>query len=292
MNESMHDTPMSATPLRDFRLDTVRGRFAGLRNDHDGGPRLLALHGWLDNAASFVPMAPHLAAYDLVALDLPGCGRSFHYPAHAEYSLFSTLLDILAAADALGWERFSVLGHSMGGAIASLLGTVAPGRVEHLYLIEALGPLSGGEDTTAERLRDAVAKRRALDGKRKRAFEDVGLAVQVRMQNNITEMDEASARLLVERGIDVVPGGHEWSSDARLTAPTALRMTEPQIRDCLRAIACPVRLVVADPSPPYFPPGLRESRLACVADIRCTSIAGSHHLHMTHPAEVVAALGL
>ena len=278
--------------LREFELETARGRFAGLRNDHAAGSRLLALHGWLDNAASFVPMAPHLAGYDLVALDLPGSGRSFHYPEHAEYSLFSTLLDILAAADALGWDRFAVLAHSMGGAIASLLAAVAPGRVERLHLIEALGPLSGTEDTTAERLRDAVVKRRALDGKRKRVFKDPGLAVQARMQNNITELDEASAQLLVARGMRPVDGGLEWSSDARLTVPTAMRMTEPQVRDCLRAIACPVRLVVADPSPPYFPPGLREGRLACVADIRCTPIVGSHHLHMTHPAEVAAALGL
>lgn len=278
--------------LREFELETARGRFAGLRNDHAAGSRLLALHGWLDNAASFVPMAPHLAGYDLVALDLPGSGRSFHYPEHAEYSLFSTLLDILAAADALGWDRFAVLAHSMGGAIASLLAAVAPGRVECLHLIEALGPLSGTEDTTAERLRDAVVKRRALDGKRKRVFNDPGLAVQARMQNNITELDEASAQLLVARGMRPVDGGLEWSSDARLTVPTAMRMTEPQVRDCLRAITCPVRLVVADPSPPYFPPGLREGRLACVADIRCTPIVGSHHLHMTHPAEVAAALGL
>lgn len=278
--------------MQEFVLETARGRFAGLRNGHAGGPRLLALHGWLDNAASFVPMAPHLAGHDLVALDLPGSGRSFHYPEHAEYSLFSTLLDILAAADALGWERFAVLAHSMGGAIASLLAAVAPERVERLHLIEALGPLSGTEDTTAERLRDAVAKRRALDGKRKRVFRDPGLGVQARMQNNITELDEVSAQLLVARGMCPVDGGYEWSSDARLTVPTAMRMTEPQVRDCLRAIVCPVRLVVADPSPPYFPPGLREGRLACVADIRCTSIVGSHHLHMTHPAEVAAALEL
>lgn len=280
------------TDLRDTVLDTARGRFGALRNDNIGGAPLLALHGWLDNAASFRPMAPMLTGYDLVALDMPGHGRSFHYPADAEYSLFSTILDMLAAADALGWERFAVLGHSMGGAIASLLAAAAPDRIGRLFLIEALGPLAGPEDTTASRLRDAVTQRRALDGKRKRVFTDPEVAVQARMQTNIAALDEASSRMLIERGIRAVEGGYEWSSDTRLTLPTAVRMSEAQIQVCLRAIECPVALLVAEPTPPYFTPALREARVACVPQIRSVSLPGSHHLHMTHPAEVVAALGL
>lgn len=278
--------------MREIFIDSARGRFAALRNDRTHAPKLLAMHGWLDNAASFRPMAPSLAHYDLVALDMPGHGRSFHYPDDAEYSMFSTLLDLLAAADALGWPRFAVLGHSMGGAIASMLAAAAPERIERLFLIEALGPLAASEETTASRLRDAVTQRRALDGKRKRVFGDPQLAVQARMQTNITALDEGSSRLLVERGIRAVEGGYEWSSDTRLTLPTAVRMTETQIRDCLRAIACPTTLLVADPPPPYFTPGLRDERVACVRDIRCVSMPGSHHLHMTHPAEAVAVLGL
>lgn len=278
--------------MREIFIDSARGRFAALRNDRTHAPKLLAMHGWLDNAASFRPMAPWLAHYDLVALDMPGHGRSFHYPDDAEYSMFSTLLDLLAAADALGWSRFAVLGHSMGGAIASMLAAAAPERIERLFLIEALGPLAAAEDTTASRLRDSVTQRRALDGKRKRVFGDPQVAVQARMQTSITALDEGSSRLLVERGIRAVEGGYEWSSDARLTLPTAVRMSETQIRDCLRAIACPTTLLVADPPPPYFTPALRDERVACVRDIRCVSMPGSHHLHMTHPAEAVAVLGL
>lgn len=278
--------------MRSLMLDTERGSFGALRNDTAGGTPLLALHGWLDNAASFLPMAPELAKYDLVALDMPGHGRSFHYPADAEYSLFSTILDVLAASDALGWERFDLLGHSMGGAIASLLTAAAPERIARLFLIEALGPLAGAEEGTATRLREAVTQRRALSSKRKRVFLDPEVAVQVRMQTNITDLDEASSRLLVERGIREVEGGYEWSSDARLTLSTAVRMSEAQVRDCLGAIACPTTLLVADPPPAYFPPGLREARISCVPDIRSVSLPGSHHLHMTHPVEVVSALGL
>lgn len=287
--------------MRERDLPTARGRFAALDNgtfdngiddNDDGRPPLLALHGWLDNAASFAPMAPLLAHYRLVALDMPGHGRSFHYPDDAEYSLFSTVLDILAAADALGWQRFALLGHSMGGAISSLVAAAAPERVSALHLIEALGPLSADASSAAERLQDAVKRRRALDVTRKRVFADLDLAVQARMHTPVAAVDETTARLLVARGVCEVDGGYLWSSDARLTLPTAVRMTEDQVQDCLRAIRCPVRLLVADPPPPYFTPALRDARVACVPGLQLTVLPGGHHLHMTHPVDTVAALGL
>ncbi len=283
--------------LDEILIDTPRGQFAALSNYaiaaiDDTRPPLLALHGWLDNAASFLPMAAHLSGHRLVALDMPGHGHSFHYHHAAEYTLFTALLDVLAAADALGWQRFSLLGHSMGGAMASLLAAAAPERIEQLHLIEALGPLASPEAGAGQRLRDAVSKRRSLDANRKRVLDTIDTAVLLRMKGNITTLDETSARMLVNRGIDAVEGGLTWSSDARLTLPTAVRMTEPQIRDCLRAIECPVRIVMADPAPAYILPPMRDARMACVQNIVCTVLPGSHHLHMTHPSEVAAALGL
>ena len=51
-------------------------QMAGLRWGTPGARPLLALHGWLDNAQSFTPLAPHLSQFDFVALDLTGHGRS------------------------------------------------------------------------------------------------------------------------------------------------------------------------------------------------------------------------
>jgi pimeloyl-ACP methyl ester carboxylesterase len=278
--------------LGERTIDTPRGRFAALANGRAGAPPLLALHGWLDNAASFVPMAAALAECDLVALDLPGHGASFHSPPTAEYSLYGTLLDLLAAANALGWPRFALLGHSLGGALATLLAAVAPERVSSLHLIEALGPLSAEAEGTAQRIAAAIAARHALEHKPKRVFADADTAVRARMQAHVTPLDAASARLLVARGLAAVPGGFAWTSDQRLTLPTALRLSEAAVRDCLRSIRCPVRVVVADPAPPYFPPAMREARAACVADLRVQVLPGGHHLHMTTPDAVATALEL
>ncbi|RBE40798.1 alpha/beta hydrolase, partial [Xanthomonas oryzae pv. oryzae] len=95
----------------------------------------------MDNAASFVPLSAHLHAQelDLVLLDLPGHGHSTWLPVGAEYTLSSAISILLQIADALGWERFTLLGHSLGGGVASLLAAAAPERVEALIAIEALG---------------------------------------------------------------------------------------------------------------------------------------------------------
>ena len=58
--------------LRETGFDTPPGRITALRSGDPQGPRVLALHGWLDNAASFVPLAahfPHISGIARIAPD-------------------------------------------------------------------------------------------------------------------------------------------------------------------------------------------------------------------------------
>lgn len=275
--------------MRDFILQTRAGAIAGLRNGREGAPRVLALHGWLDNAASFVPLAPYLDDVDLVAIDLPGHGRSAHLAAGADYSFAYALHSVLDAADALGWERFALLGHSMGAGIASLVAAGCPQRIERGVFIEALGALAEVPERTVERMRDAVAATRALPGKKLRVFPDLAPAIQARMKAN--GLSEPVARLLVERGVAAVEGGYVWSSDPRLTLPTMTRMTELQIRNLVAGIECPAKAVFADPAQPYLPDAIRRERVALMPRGELVVLPGGHHMHMEQPREVAAAIG-
>src|SRR5688572_3122970 len=205
--------PMPVRGLREFTLDTPIGRIAGLRGGGPDAPRVLALHGWLDNAASFVPLAEHLHGIDLVAVDLPGHGASAHLPPGADYSFAAAVNAVLDVADALGWDRFALLGHSMGAGISSLVAAACPQRVERLVAIEALGALAEVPERTVSRLRDAVAAMRALPGKSLRVFPDPMVAVRARMAAGAqvgSRLSESASRMLVERGVVPVEGGFVW----------------------------------------------------------------------------------
>ena len=274
--------------LHDFELQVPLGRITGLCTQGEG-TRVIALHGWLDNAASFVPLAPHLPGVQLVAPDLPGHGASAHLAPGAEYTSGVAVNAVLDIADALGWETFSLLGHSMGAGIASLVAASVPERVRRLVVIEALGGLGETVERTADRWREAIAAARALPGKKLRVFSDLAAPVRARMQAN--QLSEPAARLLVERGVREVDGGYVWSSDPRLTLPTPQRLSEPQLARLVAGITCPTTVVYADPPQAYFPEPLRTQRTGLLPDGRLHVIAGTHHLHMEDPAAVAAVIG-
>lgn len=270
--------------LQPFSLNVGGFLAAGLRAAQPGGRRVLALHGWLDNAASFVPLAAHLPDLDLVALDLPGHGHSAHLPAGTQYNTPGAICHVLDVADALGWDRFTLIGHSMGAGIASLTAAAAPERVERLVAIEALGGLRGPEDETAQRLREHVRAARALPGRNLRVFPDLSTPIRARMMTN--QLSEPCARLLVERGVKPVEGGYSWCSDPRLMLPTAMRLSEAQIDDLLAAIECPTQVIYATPAQSYYPEPLRSERIKLLRDGRLAVFPGTHHLHMEHPQVV------
>jgi len=196
---------------------------------------------------------------------------------------------VLDVADALGWERFALLGHSMGAGIGSMLAAALPQRVSRLVAIEALGSLTDSAECTTSRLREGVAAARELATKKLRVFPDLAAPIRARMQSN--QLSEPSARLLVERGVRKVEGGFVWSSDPRLTLPSLQRLTEDQVRDLIAGIGCPTHVIFADPPQSYLPEPLRSERARLLPHGTLKVIQGTHHLHMEQPQDVAAAIG-
>jgi len=253
-------------------------------------PKLLAVHGWLDNAASFDRLAPLLCEhFHIVALDLPGHGRSAHRPPGLWYHYIDYLGDVLAAADALGWQQFGLLGHSLGGAIASMIAGVAADRVERLLLIEALGPMTLPAEQTLTHLRRSLSERGQVGTLR--VFASAEEAAQVRVRGNgLLTLSRDAAMALIARGTMAVAGGVSWSSDQRLTLTSPVRYTEEQILAVLAGIAAPTLLILAEPSPPFLSGEMIARRTAQVPGIRLVRIAGSHHLHLEEPQPVARAI--
>jgi pimeloyl-ACP methyl ester carboxylesterase len=121
--------------VRDLTLELPHLRLAAREWGPAEGMPALALHGWLDNAASFDRLAPLLPEHHLVALDLAGHGRSQHRHPSVVHHFIDWAPEVVAVADQLGWESFELIGHSMGAGISTLVAGTFPDRVRRLVLL-------------------------------------------------------------------------------------------------------------------------------------------------------------
>jgi pimeloyl-ACP methyl ester carboxylesterase len=108
----------------------------------DGDHHVLALHGWLGSARGWGSLPDFLdgSAYTYVFTDLRGYGS--RQQVRGDFTMQEAAADAIALADELGWERFSLIGHSMGGVAIQLVLLQAPGRVRRLIGINPV-PASG-----------------------------------------------------------------------------------------------------------------------------------------------------
>jgi pimeloyl-ACP methyl ester carboxylesterase len=97
-----------------------------------GAHHVLAVHGWFGSARGWGALPDYLdtSTYTYVFVDLRGYGD--RKAAGGEFTMAEAAADAIALADELGWDRFSVVGHSMGGKIAHQVLLQAPDRVRKL----------------------------------------------------------------------------------------------------------------------------------------------------------------
>ncbi len=256
---------------------------AHLYGPQDGRP-VIALHGWLDNAASFSRLAPRLPGLRIVALDLPGHGHSAHRPLGAGYNIWDYVLDVLQVAEQFGWQRFSLLGHSMGAIVAVLLAGALPQRVERLALIDGVIPYTGEADEAPQRLGAALDALLAVDDKRKPVYATFERAVAARMKG-VGAVSREAAERLAECGLMPVPGGYTWRTDARLMLPSPLRLTRAHALAFVAQVTCPTTLVLAEQGL-MTEPQLRELTAQLPFDKHY--LPGGHHLHLDDDAGAAA----
>jgi pimeloyl-ACP methyl ester carboxylesterase len=248
---------------------------------------VIALHGWRDNAATFDKLGPLLPALRIIALDMPGHGLSSWRDADGEYYIWSYIEEVLAVADALDLQRFNLLGHSMGGAIASLLAGLLPQRVEKLALLDAVGPLATSAADAPAQLQRALEQ--AKISSRRHHYPSFDAAVAARAAKGL---GMEAAAILGKRGIAQDDKGWYWTLDPRLSRANQLSLTEAHTEVFLRRIACPSLLVAA---PSYW----AERNATQWFDQRCTyygnlrriDLQGGHHQHLEgHVTEVADLL--
>jgi pimeloyl-ACP methyl ester carboxylesterase len=125
---------MSALAAEEVVLHGHRVRF----HRSGDGPLLVLLHGIASTADTWAPVATGLAAnHTVLAPDLLGHGASAK--PRGDYSLGAYASGVRDLITALGHERATVVGHSLGGGIAMQFAYQFPERVERLVLISSGG---------------------------------------------------------------------------------------------------------------------------------------------------------
>lgn len=265
-------------PLRHI---TIRGLAFGDPNK----PLMVALHGWLDNAATFIPLAQYLNDYYIVALDLAGHGKSDHRSKDAHYHLVDFVYDLHELIESQSWPSFILLGHSMGGIIGSMYVSCFPEKVSKYITIESLGPVTKDSESSPEQLRESIQSRlqsAAGQGKHPSNRQSV-----IRARAIAGGFSEACASLLVERNLKEVDGELQFTTDRRLRTFSSLRMTESQAKGFLNAITCPTFIIIADNGYEMMKKN-GEIRQSWLSDGELVKSPGSHHPHLDNPQAVSA----
>jgi non-heme chloroperoxidase len=231
------------------------------------GPRnVLLVHGWMVSGAVFDGLLEKLdtTGLRLVIPDLRGSGKS-GAPAGG-YTLEQHVRDVLAVADHAGLQRFTVVGHSMGGQLAQWISAQEPSRVEGLMLLCPV-PASGIP------LPPEVAglfRTSANDREKQKTI--LGLACKQLPEESLARLLKDAATLgkaSIEGGFDAWTGGGFEAKLASITAPT---------------------LVVATDDP-FLPPAfLREKVVHPIRGARLAYLPGPGHYPAVERSAETAAL--
>jgi pimeloyl-ACP methyl ester carboxylesterase len=257
-------------------------------NEHDD--LVLCLHGWLDNAASFIPMMPFLKGKRVIAIDWPGHGLSSHRSADAHYHFFDYVYDLLVLWEKNHWQKVDIVAHSMGGMIASAFAAAFPEKVKTLTLLDSIGFLSSEVEETTTHLRKGMLSRLknsplalSTAPAKKKIHPTIESAIKARVQ--VSDLSSQHAKLLVQRGSVAYNKGIVWRSDSRLKALSPYRLTLDQAKQFITDISTPVQLIYGDKGLPLVETGLKEFA-PLISHFVSYKVSGGHHVHMEAPERI------
>lgn len=260
---------------------------------------MLCLHGKQDNCGTFDRLVPLLRRrFYYVCLDLPGHGRSSHFPPGFRVTLESYALAAVRAADRLGWTRFACLGHSMGGMTGSLLAAAYPERVAALVMVDSAGPAPVyPEDTVPymRRLCDGLLDVEAKAATRSAPAYTYGQALDLILTKRPSRLTRPAAEVLIARSLRELPdrgdgGGRRYalSTDQRLKVDYSMMFTPVQQMAVVQAVRCPVLYLRAADNDEHKEPGPKLTRKMYKSNpnVRVVKVDGNHDVHINHPERI------
>ena len=233
-----------------------------------GAPPVVMIHGLTGNAHAFDNLAPHFVPrYHVISVDVRGRGDS-DWVADSNYSNDAYVSDLEGLRQALGLERFSLVGTSMGGRIPLTYAGTHPDRVERTVLND-IGPEIDprGGKRIANTTRDAATTFETMD--------EV-IAWHREQRVGFSALSDAQQQATASRAVKAGPdGGYTWKMDPAVR--TDPRRPDPESSwNLARRIPGPVLLVRGGNSD-LLSPEIARRMMAEMQDCRMVEVPGVGH---------------
>jgi pimeloyl-ACP methyl ester carboxylesterase len=254
---------------------------------------VVLVHGFLDAGGTWDLVAPALAEKGLrvLAPDMRGFGDGARAPKGSYYHFVDYVFDLADLVDVLSpGEPIALVGHSMGGTIATLYAGTFPERVARLAVVEGVGPPDNPYEVGPIRMRgwiDQVRRARARGEGRAGFSEDEALRRMAANHPNVPK--EVLAHRLPHLVADAGEGRMAWHFDPlhRTTAP--MPFFAKLFIEFAKNVSCPVLFVSGGPLG-FHPPDEGE-RLAAFKSLRRAELPHAGHMvHWTEPAALAPLL--
>ncbi len=268
-------------PIRDIFVEANGLRHHLLARGTPGAPVVMMIHGLAGQAHTFDGIANILAArYHVYCLDVRGRGESEWGPPE-QYTIDTYVADLEAVREALGLQRFSLVGTSMGGLIAMQYAPKFPERVERAVLNDV-----GPEIDPA-----GLQRILAYVGNAPEMFADMKAVVKYYREHYAPMVEHLADDQLVEfarynvRRSD--SGVYVWKMDPAIrTTPAAPPAVQPW--DAFRAMRCPV-LILRGAKSDVLSAEIARKMVEALPGARLVEVPGVGHAPvLTEPVAVKA----
>ena len=228
-------------------------------------PPLILQHGGRDHCRSWDWVAEELRKdWHVICPDLRGHGDSAWSP-DGVYTVAAFIYDFAQLVHTLGYDQVSIIGHSMGGMIASRFTGLYPEKVTKFVNIEGLGfspdmIREREEQGYANRMRKWIEDRRNASGRLPRRYPTLEAAYARMKEENTYLTDEQARHLTIHAASRNEDGSWSWKFDNYLNIWSPVDATAADVFKVWEAITCPVLMLWGLNS--FFTTPRQDGRLA------------------------------
>ena len=263
--------------MKTWTLD-VRGLNLVVREftDHQAGIPTICLHGWLDHGMAFSRVAAGQPGR-WIAPDQRGFGQSDHIGPGGYYHFADLIPDLDALVNHLN-QPVNLIGHSMGGTVASIYAAARPDRVHRLVVAEGLGAIEWGSPNALARIREHLDQMRRPPGPvRIASVKDAG----DRLSKRHPGLNPEFAQQLAQYGTTEDHRGLRWSFDPLHMVRGPYPFRESDYLTILAEIEAPTLVVWGTES--WYPDEIRTLRAQTIPNVKVATLPGGHMLPYDSP---------